>query len=338
LLGRIIAQPEAGSFSLVPANRSSTPFEQWQKVSDNPSTAADRVNVSLLDGKYSTTTWDFDGCGYYWADECQSRIGYFLDKTYAIEVLTDSQAYFTGRDTSTDVRLYAIGYVLPFRNQLLEKFGSLLSGDYRSLAPALSEDGSSVQKPSWTLDPAALDRQRLLDPATGFTLQLYAGVYGLAGFPSTYDQSFVDATRVFVVGNGEAPVPDSQLLAGPGVPGAQATFDPAQLISAGTPGTQSWFVWTDQETGKSYAAHAQKRVTNQGASSSYRIDVGVRMLEMARTLEQQATTSCATDADPAGCKTKTRAFQNFRQNIDVMRSLHNAFGYARYTTDSPFYF
>jgi hypothetical protein len=163
-------------------------------------------------------------------------------------------------------------------------------------------------------------------------------VYGLAGFPSTYDQSFVDATRIFVVGNGEAPVPDSQLLAGPGVAGPQATVDPAQLVSAATPGTKSWFVWTDQETGKSYAAHAQKRVTNQGANSSYRIDAGVRMLEMARMLEGQAAASCETGADPTGCKTKTRAFQNFRQNIDVMRSLHNAFGYARYTTDAPFYY
>jgi hypothetical protein len=62
------------------------------------------------------------------------------------------------------------------------------------------------------------------------------------------------------------------------------------------------------------------------------------MLEMARTLEAQAVASCASDADPTSCKTKTRAFQNFRQNIDVMRSLHNAFGYARYTTDAPFYY
>ena len=33
-----------------------------------------------------------------------------------------------------------------------------------------------------------------------------------------------------------------------------------------------------------------------------------------------------------------RAFDNYRQNIDIMRSLHNAFGYARYNTDAPFYY
>jgi hypothetical protein len=337
LLGRIIAQPEAGSFSLVAADHSPLPYDHYQQVSDQPSTDPGRVNISLLDGKYSTTTWDFDGCGYYWADECQSRIGYFLDKTYALEVLTDSQAYFTGRDTSTDVRLYAIGYILPFRNQILEKFGALLAGDYRTLAPAFSEDGTRVEKQSWTLDPAKLDRPRLIDPATGFTLQLYAGVFGLSGFPSTYDQSFIDATRIFVVGNGEAPIPDQQLLAGPGVAGPQATFDPTQLVSAEPPGAKSWLVWTDQATGKTYAAHAQKRVTNQGANASYRVDVAARMLEMARTLEAQAATGCGPTGDSSACKVKTRAFENYRQNIDVMRSLHNAFGYARYNTDAPFY-
>jgi hypothetical protein len=59
---------------------------------------------------------------------------------------------------------------------------------------------------------------------------------------------------------------------------------------------------------------------------------------MARTLESQAAAGCAMDGDATTCKTKTRAFQNFRQNIDVMRSLHNAFGYARYSTDAPFYY
>lgn len=342
LLGRIITQPEAGSFSLVPADRSTTPYDYYEQVSDQPSNTPDRVNIGLLDGKFATTTWDFDGCGYYWADECQTRIGYFLDKTYAIETLTESQAYFTGRDTSTDVRLYAIGYVLPFRAQILEKFGALLAGDYRTLAASLSEDGRTVQKQSWTLDKAALDRPRLLDPSTGFTLQLYAGVYGLAGFPSTFDQSFIDATRIFVVGNGEAPVPDSQLLASAGVAGPQATFEPKELVSAApsTPpvvATKRWLVWTDQGTGKTYAAHALPRVTNAGAQATYRIDVGVRMLEMARTLETQVTLSCGPMGDPTSCKVKTRAFENYRQNIDVMRSLHNAFGYARYNTDSPFY-
>jgi hypothetical protein len=234
---------------------------------------------------------------------------------------------------------------LPFRNQLLEKFGALLAGDYGSLAPRLSTDGRTVVKKSWTLDGIAADQTGpqpappLIDPATGFTLQLYAGVFGLSGFPSTFDQSFVDATRIFIVGNGEAPVPDAQLLAGAGMAGPQATFDPTQLVSASPPGPRSWLVWTDQGSGKTYAARAVPRVTPEGSTTAtVRTDVGVRMLEMARTLEAQTTRACGPQGDTTSCGTKGRAFQNYRQNLDVMRSLHNAFGYARYTTDSPFYY
>jgi hypothetical protein len=39
---------------------------------------------------------------------------------------------------------------------------------------------------------------------------------------------------------------------------------------------------------------------------------------------------------------KLAAAQNdynlFRENVEVMRSLHNAFGYGTYKTDAPFYY
>ena len=44
-------------------------------------------------------------------------------------MLSQSQAYFTGRDTTTDVRQYAIGYFMPFKKQIQEKFGAIFSGD-----------------------------------------------------------------------------------------------------------------------------------------------------------------------------------------------------------------
>ena len=79
--------------------------------------------------------------------------------------------------------------------------------------------------------------------------------------------------------------------------------------------------------------------TTEGSTAApYRIDVGVRMLEMARTLDAQTAKACSPQGDTNSCAVKGRAFQNYRQNIDIMRSLHNAFGYARYATDSPFYY
>ena len=32
------------------------------------------------------------------------------------------------------------------------------------------------------------------------------------------------------------------------------------------------------------------------------------------------------------------ALNLFRENVEVMRSLHNAFGYGNYRTDAPFYY
>src|SRR5690606_19416397 len=144
LLGRIIMTPEAGAFAKVQANDSPDyPINHYKQQSDLTSQApAGGFVMPLLEGKFTETTWDFESCGYYWAEECQSRIGYFIDKTIAIETLADSQAYFTGRDTSVDVRKYAIGYYTIFKSQLQEKLGALLSGDYASLAPRLVKDSN----------------------------------------------------------------------------------------------------------------------------------------------------------------------------------------------------
>jgi hypothetical protein len=62
------------------------------------------------------------------------------------------------------------------------------------------------------------------------------------------------------------------------------------------------------------------------------------MLEMARTLEAQTIRACGATGDATSCGVKRTSFQNYRQNVDIMRSLHNAFGYARYNTDAPFYY
>jgi hypothetical protein len=342
LLGRILAQPEPGRYALTKAAESDVPFDHWVQVSE--STEPDPRNpnqftVPLGAGKYGSSTWEFDKCGYYWADECQQRIGYLLDKTLALEVLTASQAYFVGRDTSVDVRLYSIGYIVPFRKQIQEKFGALLSNDWQSLAPSFSRDAKQVLNPSWTLDDPTMTKPGLIDPNAGFTLQLFAGAYALSGFPAAFDQSFVEATRIFVVGNGEAPVPDSELMPSAGVAGPDATFDPTQLVSASPAGTKSWFIWRDASTGKSYAARALKRTTHDGGKTPYRVDVGTRMLEMGNTLAQQTTAVCAGPGETsAACAARKRALDNFRQNIDMMRSLHNVFGYARFWADAPFYY
>jgi hypothetical protein len=344
LLGQIITQPEAGTFTKISANVvSDFPVDVWKKTSDATTVGIGGATgpiIGLVNGKYIDTTWDFTGCGYYWADECQTRIGYFVDKTIALDELSDSQAYFTGRDTSTDVRKYAIGYILPFKLQIQEKIGALLANDFTSIAPYFTSTQTVVNNPGWSTNSANMAARAgqtdLIDPAGGFTLQLYAGLYGLSAFPTTFDHSFIDTTRIFVVGNGEAPIPDDQLLTAGNTPGPQATADPTQLVSHG--GTVQWFVFTDVASGKTYAAQATPLVADGSGATKYRNDTGVRMLETALTLQGQGTTLCTADPTSAGCAAKTQSLAQFKENIDVMRSLQNAFGYATYKTDAPFYY
>lgn len=359
LLGQIITQPEAGTFVKISANVASDfPVDVWLKNSDSTQPqiggpSGGRI-VGLLDGKFINTTWDFNGCGYYWADECQTRIGYFVDKTVALDVLSQSQAYFTGRDTSTDVRKYAIGYFLPYKAQIQEKVGALLASDYTAFAPYFDATGKLVTNAGWATNSANIAARPatpdLIDPAGGFTLQLYAGLYGLSSFPSTFDHSFIDTTRIFVVGNGEAPVPDTLLLdaAGNPVPG-HSTNLPGNLI-ANNPAGVPWFVFTDSSSGKTYAAQSIPRMSdgsltmatscsaNPSQSGCYRNDTGVRMLETGLALSSQAKSACTADPASPACAAKSQALSKFKQNIDVMRSLHNAFGYANYKTDAPFYY
>jgi hypothetical protein len=352
-LGRVLMRPGAGTYTQLAASQTTDyPVPYYSHSSDATTgglNSAGGTIVGLLDGKFIDTTWDFTNCGYYWADECQTRIGYFIDKTLALDTLSQSQAYFTGRDTSTDVRKYAIGYVTPFRAQIEEKLGALFAGDYASFAPRVDfskpvPNGQpvNVKLSSWTLNapqqtaPTAGDG--IIDPAGGFTLQLYAGVYALSAFPTTFDQSIINTTQIFVIGNGEAPVPDSTIL-NPATGGP-----PSQAVGVG--GSKEWVFITDSETGKQYAAHSVPATAYNygGQSGSYRTDTAARMLQQFVAIQQDPTSGAdalcggpaPADNGTPECAAKRTAVLQFRENLDVMRSLHAAFGYGIYKTDAPF--
>jgi len=43
-----------------------------------------------------------------------------------------------------------------------------------------------------------------IDPNASFSIQLYAAVYGMTYIPQTYDQTFLNRSRIFVLGGAEA--------------------------------------------------------------------------------------------------------------------------------------
>ena len=335
LMGQIITQPEAGTFTKLPANVvSDFPVDAWKKTSDDtqPGLSGNTNIIGFIDGKFIDTTWDFSGCGYYWGDECQTRIGYFVDKTVALDVLSQSQAYFTGRDTSTDVRKYAIGYILPFKAQIQEKIGALLADDFTSIAPYWTNGNTTVVNPGWSLNSQNMGARpaspELIDPAGGFTLQLYAGLYGLSAFPTTFDHSFVDTTQIFVIGNGEAPVLGRDHH-GDAAPATRRCWSRTAAPTSGSSGRT-------RPRARATPPTRRRRSRSASGATTYRNDTGVRMLETIQTLQGQAATLCGADPASPGCAAKSQAVSKFKQNIDVMRSLHNAFGYAAYKTDAPF--
>jgi hypothetical protein len=58
------------------------------------------------------------------------------------------------------------------------------------------------------------------------------------------------------------------------------------------------------------------------------------MLETLRTLQEDVKEGCGPMGEEIVCQTKRRAFENYRQNIDLMRALHHAFGYTLYGNSS----
>ena len=130
------------------------------------------------------------------------------------------------------------------------------------------------------------------------------------------------------------------------------TTNPAQLVSNG--GNKEW-LYVKDPSGKIFAAHATP--PNQGKvldaaglpgdvyevkTVPLRNDQGVRMLEHLKALADALVAANAlpiNDPKKVGAVTNaTNEYEKYRENIEVMRSLHNAFGYGQYRTDAPFYY
>ena len=350
LFGRVLTAPQAGSFvaNLAPDLKSNTLVQIGDTLQPG---LAQQLNaqtgdgsgavLDITQGRFLTTTWNFSGCGYYWGDECQSRIGYFADKWLVLKVLSENAAYFTGFDTAVDVRKFSIGYWLPYKSQISNIFSALLSGETSELGYQYNGFGNDpVPQDIIFRTPAPPQTTALptvFDPELGFSLQMWSGVFGMSGFTSGFDHSFINNSQVFVVGNGEAPVPDTSLVALDGTPGALATNDSTQLTRVCTftnsqqqndciTHHKEWYVFKDPLSGKTYAAHSSPPSKISGApggTNFARQDVAVRMLEHANLLATNLAQS------PSNTAFQT-TYLKYQENLDMMRSLVGAFGYGPY--------
>jgi hypothetical protein len=157
------------------------------------------ATIDGYDGRYLETTWDFDA-GYFWFDQLE-RVGYFYDKILAIEVLTDPTTHFLGRDTDADIRRYQINFASTFGPSMTRFFGGILGEDWATIAPRI-QSGAVVYP-----DPIEIELGSMpgtpLAPNASFSIQLYATVFGMTYIPQTYDQEYLNESRVWVRGGAE---------------------------------------------------------------------------------------------------------------------------------------
>lgn len=330
--GDVITTPEPGTYTNQPGyNQMHDGTPIWAQCNDDPTGYCfdpaeledDRKPViDILDGRYLSSEWDFssDVCRYEWF-LCQKRIGHMIDKKLAIEVLGEAGAGFLGRDTAVDSRRFTINYYKAFKPQLTQIFGAILSDDIAAYAPRFvgldggpvaKTDDVTVERVDWTgVDPTP--EGDLIDPRTGFQVQLFASVFGMALFPSTFDQSFINYGRVFVEGGGSDFInvcrDDSDAL------------DPERCV---------WF--DEPESGKRFMAMRFAPLTLQTTdpktgdpvTKEFDVDVGARMVQRLEQLYDYWQETVDED-EPAGDAERKRLYERYIDNMDFMRNLSDIF-------------
>jgi hypothetical protein len=127
----------------------------------------------------------------------------------AVEALTDTQTNFVARATPEDLRQWEIGYFTTFPNQMLKINSAIMGQNWESVAPY--RDGGRLRFPNYAGDLTARNSEPV-DPFATFTVQLYWQVLGQARLPDLFDLSFVDESRLFVLGTGDEPdLPEDRL-------------------------------------------------------------------------------------------------------------------------------
>lgn len=285
-LTRVVAAPEPGDYATF--TRGDGTQALLPAGFDDPVAAS----VDGFDGRFLETTWNFDA-GYFWFDQLE-RVGYFYDKVLALIALADPTTYFLGRDTDSDIRRYQLNFASTFGPSVTRFFGGILGEDWATFAPRAN--GGVLVYP----DPLQIEQGNLGDepgltapiaPNASFSIQLYAAVYGMAYIPETYDQDFLNHSRIWVRGGAE-----------------EIQIDPSlDLVE-----------YTDPDSGLTYVAVSYPVADPDDPSIVVEHGVGALLIQRANTLAARAAT------DPTA-KAELRAFID---NIDLVRRLTWQLGFG----------
>jgi len=201
LLGDIVTTPTPGPYVLYAGDDGRDIYLQDSYF--DPMYPPD-FTLPLGEGRYFVTEWEYDS-GYFWYERLH-HLGSFTDKIAAIAELTDPETYFIGKDSSSDLRQYAINFARLYPKQINDFWAGALTNRYDRYGPVY--DGMNyverpISKPI-TVPPAGTVA---VDPQVGFTVQLWMASLGSALLPATFDNSYADSSRIWVAGNGAAIMP-----------------------------------------------------------------------------------------------------------------------------------
>ncbi|MEC9465944.1 MAG: zinc-dependent metalloprotease [Myxococcota bacterium] len=304
----VIATPEHGSYYTDPDTDLLTWWTYDEDVlcrdgEDSSFDACSDTYIPIGQGKYAYSEFDSDS-GYYWYEKIRV-VGAFWDKLAAIETLSDPTTYFLGVDDVADSTAYNLGFNVAFPHAVETMFGAIINDDYQRFAPRLKDDGTLVMPSILDTPQLAINDTltepvggQLIDPATNFTISLYAMYYGMALLNANFDQSFNDNARIWLSGHGESVTP----LAG----GERVAF-----------------------------VNPFNGLTYNAAKSPDALDysLGFKMLTRANEIKQAVEAvgaECFYETSEA-CESiawRKLELENLIENIEVLRGYYDIFGYA----------
>jgi uncharacterized protein DUF4953 len=131
-LERILQTPEPGRYCL---DQATSTYELDPTGAQSSCPQEFNVGLGYGGGKYLATTWTNE---YYYKP---NRVGAYYDKLSAIRMLTSSSGFFV-RDLSDlfDRRAFSLGYLRVFEDPMIQRFASLIEGDFTGYQSAVVTD------------------------------------------------------------------------------------------------------------------------------------------------------------------------------------------------------
>lgn len=227
---RVLSTPDVGAYRKIELEEVNGEqrylYERYHQ--DCKDSRAD-LSACLGVGKHFYSVWED---GYFGAVDRQARMGVFTDKILAVLALTNRE---WGNPQAND-ESYPLSFYDGFRDDMLDLFSGLISGNLRGYAPVVKvnpQDNSprieyrdrwsgrffgvdanqfsynSAPVVEYPADPQArYASEDLISPDRGSAwIRFYALVFSLQSWPSIYDQTFVDYLQLYTFGAPEVRFP-----------------------------------------------------------------------------------------------------------------------------------